>query len=358
MKFSSEIDPSLSFREFSRKPFRFSPITVLIFGGVFFGGLWLLTSDFRDSFTVSKNRAEQLKTLDREDDARLSIAPEWLDQYSLTVKTKEDLYVDADQDGLDLLGEYLYHTNPLEADTDRDGKHDGEEVDRGQNPNGSGIADTNENAIPDQWEKQYGLSLRKDESLDDRDGDGIVTRDEYTFGTNPIVLDSDGDGFSDGQEIRDGYDPSAPGDARPKVELFISKINVAVPIVLSEDTEDAAIEKDLERGAVLYPDTATPGQKGNAMITAHSSNYAWAPGAYNYIFRNLNDLEAGDTVKVVLTQQNGNRQEYTYRVDEKFVASPDDARIFAESEVPRATLVTCWPLNTTWKRLVVKTTLL
>jgi len=45
---------------------------------------------------------------------------------------------DADHDGLSATVEAFYQTNPNKADTDGDGKSDGEEVLSGQNPNGTG----------------------------------------------------------------------------------------------------------------------------------------------------------------------------------------------------------------------------
>ncbi|MDD5464642.1 MAG: hypothetical protein PHP62_05835, partial [Candidatus Moranbacteria bacterium] len=48
----------------------------------------------------------------------------------------------------------------------------------------------------------------------DSDQDGLSDDEEKTYGTNPQVADTDGDGYSDGAEIQSGYDPlkSAPGD--------------------------------------------------------------------------------------------------------------------------------------------------
>ena len=50
----------------------------------------------------------------------------------------EDPQSDADNDGLSLFDEERYGTNPGDADTDRDGYSDGQEVLNGYNPNGAG----------------------------------------------------------------------------------------------------------------------------------------------------------------------------------------------------------------------------
>jgi hypothetical protein len=46
--------------------------------------------------------------------------------------------------------------------------------------------------------------------LVDSDGDGLPDVDEIALGTNPINPDTDGDGLSDGVEVRMGLDPKTP----------------------------------------------------------------------------------------------------------------------------------------------------
>jgi hypothetical protein len=48
----------------------------------------------------------------------------------------------------------------------------------------------------------------------DSDGDGLSNEEEVAYGTNPNNADTDSDSYSDGAEVRSGYDPlkKAPGD--------------------------------------------------------------------------------------------------------------------------------------------------
>ena len=50
------------------------------------------------------------------------------------------------------------------------------------------------------------ISVRLDE-----DRDGIYTDEEEALGTDPKLIDTDGDGFSDKEEVDNGYNPLGEG---------------------------------------------------------------------------------------------------------------------------------------------------
>jgi Bacterial TSP3 repeat len=57
-----------------------------------------------------------------------------------------------------------------------------------------------------------------DPSKADTDGDGLSDRDEIvTWKTNPLNPDTDGDGYTDGSEVKNGYNPLGPGKLLPPV---------------------------------------------------------------------------------------------------------------------------------------------
>lgn len=207
------------------------------------------------------------------------------------------------------------------------------------------------------WAKANNI-VSKDVYDADTDSDGLLNYQEYIHGTNPNDADTDGDKFSDKQEIVNGYDPDAPGDAKPLVFVKIEKIAVDAPMIWSQSEDAKNSLKDLESGLSHFPKSAAPGENGNTIISGHSSNYVWAKGDFNYIFKNLNNLEVGDVVNIKTIQQNGKIIFYKYKINEKFVAAPDDEKIFAATETPVLTLSTCWPLGTNFKRLIVKAELI
>jgi LPXTG-site transpeptidase (sortase) family protein len=203
------------------------------------------------------------------------------------------------------------------------------------------------------WAKDNKLS-GKNVYDGDADADGLANYLEFMHGTDPNKADTDGDTFTDKQEIANGYDPAAPGDAKPLVFVKIEKIGVDVPMIWSQSEDQQQALEDLKNGLSHFPKSAAPGEKGNTIISGHSSNYVWAKGDFNYVFKQLNNLEKGDIVNIKTIQKNGKIIYFKYVIGEKFVTTPDDERIFVETENPTLTLSTCWPLGTNLKRLIVK----
>jgi len=135
--------------------------------------------------------------------------------------------------------------------------------------------------------------------------------------------------------------------------IIIPQISVDAPVIYSQSSDNAALMEDLKKGVIHYPGTAYPGQKGNVFITGHSSYYWWSGGKYNRIFANLDKLENGD---LVYLYRNG--EEYIYQVYDSFVVKPQQVEILATTAEPTLTLMTCTPLGTNLRRLVVRAQLI
>ena len=111
---------------------------------------------------------------------------------------------DTDGDGLLNQQEASYGTDPNNADTDRDGLIDGQEVfQTGTSPL---VPDTDGDGLLDGDE----IKRRTNPLIPDTDGDSSRDGDEVRLGTDPLRMDTDSDGLPDGVEVGSCPDPLNP----------------------------------------------------------------------------------------------------------------------------------------------------
>lgn len=145
--------------------------------------------------------------------------------------------------------------------------------------------------------------------------------------------------------------------APPDDRIIIPRINKNVPIV-AVSTENlikrdwTALESDiqgaLQDGVVHYPGTAQAGEKGNVVITGHSSYFPWDPGRFKDVFALLHEIVVGDELIVYHDQK-----PFRYKVYKTQVVTPDQIEILTQEGDDRLTLITCTPVGTNLKRLIV-----
>jgi len=148
-------------------------------------------------------------------------------------------------------------------------------------------------------------------------------------------------------------DPTTDTKVGPAAKIVIPKINVDAPVVYDVPSLDEhVVQEKLKGGVVHYPipgANSVPGQKGNTVVLGHSSNDVFDDGAYKFVFVQLDRLEKGDTFYL---NYQGTR--YTYAVTEKKIILPTEvSSLVIATDKPIATLVTCTPVGTAQKRLVV-----
>lgn len=134
--------------------------------------------------------------------------------------------------------------------------------------------------------------------------------------------------------------------------LIIPKLSINAPVIW--DVPEDQILSQLHYGVAHYAGTAKPGQIGNVFITGHSSYYYWDKGKYKTVFSLLNKLEPGDQIGISFQNKF-----YTYQVYDKVVVLPQDLEVLEQGgNAKTLSLMTCTPVGTAWKRLVVKTKLI
>ncbi len=119
---------------------------------------------------------------------------------------------------------------------------------------------------------------------------------------------------------RDAASAEFPDDGLTR--LTIPKIDLAAVVV------EGTGRKQLLLGPGHMESTAAPGEKGNAVITAHRDTF----------FRHIYELKKGDEV---LVQRNG--KTFRYAVQSKRVVDPEDVSVAKQTDDSRLTLITCYP---------------
>ena len=143
----------------------------------------------------------------------------------------------------------------------------------------------------------------------------------------------------------------------PGNRIILPRLGKNVPII--DVPEERLLKRDwngLERdiqnalrdGVVHYPGTPDPDQSGNFVLTGHSSYFPWDPGRFKDVFAVLHNVVVGDQIIVYHEMK-----KFTYQIEESFVITPDQISVLGDSGDDRITLITCTPLGTNLKRLIV-----
>ncbi len=121
--------------------------------------------------------------------------------------------------------------------------------------------------------------------------------------------------------------------------LQIEKLNIEGRILQGEDS------KTMDQGFWHFPLSVFPGEKGNSVIIGHRfMNLPPNPDT----FFNLDKVSIGDKIRIV--QSEG---DFTYIVVNTKIVSPEDISVIQDTNDYTLTLITCTPLWTSEKRLVV-----
>ncbi len=147
-------------------------------------------------------------------------------------------------------------------------------------------------------------------------------------------------------------DTSLSTDVDPEPRMIIPKINVDAPVVYGIGPDHNSQMEAMKSGIAHFAISganAVPGQNGNAVFAAHSSNDVFASGDYKFIFAQNEKLTKGDVIYM-----NYESKRYTYAITSMEVVLPSEvSRVQVGNDKPMLTLISCVPLGTAQKRLLV-----
>lgn len=129
--------------------------------------------------------------------------------------------------------------------------------------------------------------------------------------------------------------------------LTIPKLGLNnIPVNPTDARSDAIWKGTLINGVgqLLYP----PNKGHKTVIFGHSSNFRYVQSNYNEIFKNLNKLDAGDTVQIDFQGQR-----FNYVVKKEEVVPGDTPSIVTDYGREELVLFTCWPYLTSKNRYVI-----
>ncbi len=146
---------------------------------------------------------------------------------------------------------------------------------------------------------------------------------------------------------------AAESNIPKETRVVIPRINVDAPIVFMESRNNEDILEAIKEGIAHYVDTAMPGRIGNMFLTGHSSYYWWSGGKYNQVLALLSHLKQNDLIYIY--HKGGT---YVYRVKDSIVVRPNQTQVLNSTPTPTLSIMTCIPLGTNLKRLVVRADLI
>lgn len=131
--------------------------------------------------------------------------------------------------------------------------------------------------------------------------------------------------------------------------LEIPVLNINTPVIVDvEGNNKDAYFKALENGVAHFKGTKKPGEGGLIFIFGHSSYYALSPGNYKEIFKELENIQNNDEIKI---NYHGNN--FTYIVYDKKVVDPKDLSVLNPTDSEILEIMTCVPPGTRENRLIV-----
>ncbi len=337
------------------------------------------TAQQNTSDTVKTAKDSALQALEKQN---MDEYQKWISQFYFDVTDAKviDPETDNSGNGLSNFQKFMLKLNPKAYDTLGLGISDSEAIAKGINPQtGGALTETQKNLVDNYFDMEVIMNRLSLNKLQNAQNQPILGQNgalpQVAGAKTPTILrgvDPESPTVeikpkNTGQVQGTYYAPiTGPGTAAQILpsnpdeidvntsipgRLEVPSLNINVPIIWSLSSKN--FSSDLQKGVIHYPGTALPGQIGTTYISGHSSNYLWAKGDYNTVFSKLGELADNTSFKVTVVQKNGKDAILHYVVTSRKEYKPDDPAQIKNTGKSLVALSTCWPINTTQKRLVV-----
>jgi LPXTG-site transpeptidase (sortase) family protein len=138
-------------------------------------------------------------------------------------------------------------------------------------------------------------------------------------------------------------------NAEKEDKIIIPRIKAEAPVLWDIDADrESEILEYLKYGIIHFPKSSFPEENENIILVGHSSGIPGEAGEYDNIFSLISELKNGDLIAISYKGK-----QFDYNVFDKRIIKPRiNMSEFSKGETI-LNLVTCWPLGTNFKRLVV-----
>ncbi|MCG3398872.1 Ig-like domain-containing protein [Staphylococcus massiliensis] len=192
--------------------------------------------------------------------------------------TPDHLDTDDDNDGVNDADEAVLGLNPKLADSDNNGKPDGDEDADGDtilNKDESDASSSQQTDKDGDGQPDINTALdtdhdgQPDHEDNDDDNDGLSDEDEQLLNLDPMNSDSDGDGVIDGDEDADADGtPNSkddyPSDAKRHIDKQLDTDGDGIPNYIDSDDDNDGLSDEIER--LLNLDPVNPDSDGDGVI--------------------------------------------------------------------------------------------
>lgn len=138
--------------------------------------------------------------------------------------------------------------------------------------------------------------------------------------------------------------------------IRISALGIEAPLRSPDSSDLEVLSAELDRGVVIYPEAARPGDPGRTVILGHSAPPGYPDIKFDRVFSDLGNLIPGDIIEIYYQERL-----FEYSAEKVETMSIEEyGQLLLEPPAEEYTLIisTCYPPGRNWQRWVATAYLL